>query len=52
MITIHTFFVLFFTDTKMDLTIEDVTSSIDYQDVYSKISCKVGALNIMHYTRK
>ncbi|XP_072031129.1 intermembrane lipid transfer protein VPS13B-like isoform X1 [Amphiura filiformis] len=39
-------------DTKMKCTVEDLTTSIDVQDVYSKISCKVGALNVMHYAKR
>jgi len=28
--------------------IEDLTTAIDIQDVYSKVRCKVGSVNILH----
>ncbi|PIK43936.1 putative vacuolar protein sorting-associated protein 13B [Apostichopus japonicus] len=28
---------------------EDLTTSVDYQDIFSKITCKVGSLNVRHF---
>ena len=37
---------------KLSCEVEDLTSSVDFQDVYSKVMCKVGSLNVNHFTRK
>lgn len=29
--------------------LEDLSASVDVQDVYTKIKCKVGSFNIDHY---
>lgn len=31
--------------------IEDLTTAIDVQDIYSKVRCKVGSVNILHRQR-
>ncbi|XP_063958387.1 intermembrane lipid transfer protein VPS13B-like [Lytechinus pictus] len=36
---------------KLCADMEDLTTSIDLQDVYSKVTCKVGALNIHHFVK-
>lgn len=32
--------------------LEDLSASVDVQDVYTKIKCKVGSFNIDHYRRR
>ena len=32
--------------------LEDLTTSIDVQEIYCKVKSKVGALNISHYEKK
>ncbi|XP_022088777.1 vacuolar protein sorting-associated protein 13B-like isoform X2 [Acanthaster planci] len=36
---------------KLSCEVEDLTSSLDFQDVYSKVTCKIGSLNVNHYTK-
>ncbi|XP_038051923.1 vacuolar protein sorting-associated protein 13B-like [Patiria miniata] len=36
---------------KISCEVEDLTTSFDFQDVYSKVTCKVGSLNVNHYTQ-
>ncbi|XP_070535266.1 intermembrane lipid transfer protein VPS13B-like [Ptychodera flava] len=36
---------------KVTSELEDLSTSIDVQDIYSKVKCKVGAVNVNHYNR-
>lgn len=31
---------------------EDLTTSVDYQGVFSKVTCKVGSLNVKHFLER
>ncbi|XP_071482656.1 intermembrane lipid transfer protein VPS13B-like [Diadema antillarum] len=37
---------------KVCADMEDLATSIDIQDVYSKVTCKVGVLNIFHFIKR
>ena len=37
---------------KISCEVEDLTTSFDLQGVYSKVTCKVGSLNVNHYTQR
>ena len=45
-------FSLSHTDVSVTTEVEDLTTSIDLQDVYSKVKCKVGSLNVHHGVKR
>jgi len=41
----------FLEDTKITALLEDITLSVDVQDVYSKLKLNMGAATVSHFTR-
>ncbi|XP_071944934.1 intermembrane lipid transfer protein VPS13B-like [Antedon mediterranea] len=39
-------------DLKLQSDLEDLTFSLDIQEVYSKLKCKIGGLNVKHYIKR
>ena len=46
------FMLFYFPDQKLSLVLEDITLSVDVQDVYSKFKMNLGAANIDHFIRE
>ena len=46
------FLLFYFLDQKLCLVLEDITLSVDVQDVYSKFKMNLGAANIDHFVRE
>ena len=44
--------ILFSSGIRVQMEVEDVATSVDVQDVYSKVKVKVGALNANHYVKR
>lgn len=49
LIKTFSFFSVFLSEICVITELEDLSASVDVQDVYTKIKCKVGSFNIDHY---